>query len=105
MPVSTPDDQASLDATFKSPSDTHNFQYTLSSPSKKDSQQPDPKAKAEYLHQLRASSKKLQDDINDFLTRKMEEDKQAGLDTNKSKIKEELEEENYGEEDANNDEG
>lgn len=55
--------------------------------------------KTEYLSNLRQSVTKLQDEINTFLTEKMEEDKalaaKAGL-----KVDEKKEEERYGEEDV-----
>lgn len=63
-----------------------------------------------HLHSLRSATKFLQDDINTYLTAKMEEDKQAvasnGPDANDRKTKvlrDEEEELNYGEEKVDDD--
>ena len=63
------------------------------------------KKKTAYLSELRSSTKKLQEEINVFLTRKMEEEKAAASSGIKNqggtavdRAKEEKEEENYGEE-------
>ena len=53
--------------------------------------------KTSYLSALRASVVKLQEEVNGFLTRKMEEDKAIAA-TNGTKVDEKKEEENYGEE-------
>lgn len=72
----------------------HTFSHDLPCPSA------DAKAKAEYLSNLRKSARSLQDEVNAFLTKKMEEDKAiaASSGTEKKKAKDEEEEENYGEE-------
>lgn len=67
--------------------------------------------KSAYLSELRASTKELQDEINAFLTQKMEEDKlnagsTGGLGHGKkdgTKPVDEVEEENYGEEGVGDD--
>ena len=50
-----------------------------------------------YLASLRASVVKMQDEINTFLTRKMDEDKQAAAAQGQA-VDDKREEENYGEE-------
>lgn len=99
--MSTPSDtdQTTLAASYKSPTDTKQFQYALDTTVTPNTQL-DNKTQTNYLSQLRASTKNLQDDINDFLTQKMEEDKKNSLESSatKSKTKDEVEEENYGEE-------
>lgn len=55
--------------------------------------------RTKYLGELRTNTKQLQADINKFLTEKMEEDKKRAGDV-QAKKDEELEEENYGEEQA-----
>lgn len=100
--MSAPSDtqQTDLAASYKSPTDTKKFHYTLDTAAIATANSPDKSLQTVYLGQLRASTKKLQDDINDFLTQRMEEDKKNTLEgsATKSKTKEELEEENYGEE-------
>jgi hypothetical protein len=101
--MSTPSDtnQTSLTASYKSPSGAKQFRYAIDTAAEN---QLDTNSKTHYLSQLRASTKNLQNDVNDFLTQKMDEDKKTGLETTvKSKTKEELEEENYGEEVADDD--
>lgn len=100
--MSTPSDhdQTTLAASYKSPTDTKQFQHALNTTVTTPNTQLDNKSQTTYLSQLRASTKNLQDDINDFLTQKMEEDKKNSLEVSvtRSKTKEEVEEENYGEE-------
>lgn len=101
--MSAPSDtnQTSLAASYKSPSGAKQFCYAIDPAA---GNQLDTNSKKQYLSQLRASTKNLQNDVNDFLTQKMDEDKKTGLETTvKSKTKEELEEENYGEEVADDD--
>ncbi|KEF58124.1 uncharacterized protein A1O9_06047 [Exophiala aquamarina CBS 119918] len=94
--------QESLTAAYKSPSGTKQFHYAIENPHV--DKQLDTTSQTSYLSQLRASTKKLQEDINYFLTEKMDEDKKIGLGAMvRSKTKEELEEENYGEEIADDD--
>lgn len=55
-----------------------------------------------YLSELRSGTKTMQENVNKFLTEKMEEDKTQGPSTKSTKIEgqDEVEEENYGEEPA-----
>ena len=55
------------------------------------------KEKTQYLSTLRESIAKLQDEVNGFLTLKMNEDKALAADAGK-KVDDKAEEENYGEE-------
>ncbi|KAH0841352.1 hypothetical protein AYO21_04947 [Fonsecaea monophora] len=103
--MSNPSDHSptALTASYNSPSESKHFQYTITAPQTQDDGSLSAEAKTKYVSELRASSKKLQEDINKFLTEKMEEDKkQTGQhsedSTLKQKSKDELEEENYGEE-------
>lgn len=88
-----------LRAVYNSPNDSKAFEKPL--PSAKPT---DTKSKVAFLSDLRASTKQLQDDVNTFLTAKMEEDKTAssslpdGGGIKKTKLQDEEEEENYGEE-------
>ena len=81
-----------LQATYTSPTSSETFAHTLPS-----AQATSTKAKTVYLSALRVSVVKLQEDINSFLTSKMEEDKtlaaSAGI-----KADDKAEEDNYGEE-------
>lgn len=83
----------SLKATYNAPTATKSFSYTLSSSASVSST----KEKTQYLSSLRTSVGQLQDDINEFLTGKMEEDKALAAGSGK-KIDDKAEEENYGEE-------
>ncbi len=96
---------SSLRATYYSHTGHKDFSHTLTAPPVRKDGAVDLQAKTKYLSELRASTKTLQQDINKFLTAKMEEDKQAIAqndlkNTSKQKSKDELEEENYGEENA-----
>ncbi|GAB7349125.1 hypothetical protein MBLNU459_g8071t1 [Dothideomycetes sp. NU459] len=94
----------SLRATYTSPTTTHTFSSALpstSAPSSESSSSSTVQAKTAYVSALRAKVSGLQEDINAFLTAKMEEDK-AG-DAAKSKRDEEREEQMYGEEDVGED--
>jgi len=93
---------AVLKADYQSPTASKNFQHVISAPSNLDTKPLDVQAKTKYLSDLRASSKRLQEDINIFLTEKMEEDKRAQGQVNTTgasvqKAEDELEEETYGE--------
>ncbi|ETI28719.1 hypothetical protein G647_01170 [Cladophialophora carrionii CBS 160.54] len=108
MSPTTTSPSASLSATYDSPSGHRDFAYTVSTPPVQSDGSIDTKAKTTYLSELRASTRRLQEDINKFLTEKMEEDKKAaGQDgpsgASRQKSKDELEEENYGEETAEDD--
>lgn len=104
MAHSTDKAQASLIAAYTSPNETKQFEHLVPSPQVDSDGNVDTTAKTEYLSQLRASTKKLQEDINTYLTQKMEEDKKAGAETIKGKTADEVEEENYGEAPAGEDE-
>jgi len=100
------DPAATIQGTYTSPSTSRDFSYTiLSAAPASDS---DVQSRTAYLAELGASTKKLQEDINAFLTVKMEEEKASGAQNGVSgatqKSGEELEEENYGEEAAEGDE-
>ena len=92
-----------LKATYDSPSGHKDFANAISAPQSKNDGTANIQAKTKYLSELRASSKNLQEDINKFLTTKMEEDKKTTEQdiknaAAKQRPKDELEEENYGEE-------
>ncbi|KAI9820730.1 MAG: hypothetical protein M1827_005100 [Pycnora praestabilis] len=84
---------STLKAEYASQSSSKTFSHDLP-------KSPDPKnteEKTAYLSTLRTSVIKLQDEVNSFLTQKMEEDKSAAA-ASKGKVDEQREEENYGEE-------
>jgi hypothetical protein len=88
-----------------SPPTTHQFSHPISAPIPTSSSTA-VKDKTAYLCDLRKSTKRLQDEVNIFLTQKMEEDKlhaiKNGHDGQEkdagTKTADEAEEENYGEE-------
>lgn len=86
-------DHVALKAHYRSPSGTKTFTYSMTSiPT-----EPSTTDKTDHLSSLRSSTVKLQEEINVFLTAKMDEDKtQAAADS--LKVDEAKEEENYGEE-------
>lgn len=86
-----------LKADYSSPSTTKTFEHTLPSLSSDPASTKSTKEKTQYLSSLRQSVVKLQDEVNDFLTAKMEEDKALAA-TAGQKIDDKAEEENYGEE-------
>ena len=99
--ASEPNNKNSLTALYTSPTSTHTFSSALPALPASDKVQ----EKTDYLSSLRTNISKLQDDVNTFLTQKMEEDKAAegaGAGGKRSKD-EEREEEMYGEEDAGED--
>ena len=81
-----------LQAIYTSPTSSETFAHTLPSASTASTRE-----KTAYLSALRKSVVKLQEDVNGFLTTKMEEDKalaaNAGI-----KVDDKAEEDNYGEE-------
>ena len=83
---------ATLQADYAGPGDAKSFAYPLPPASNKSTEQ-----KTAYLSALRESVTKLQEDINVFLTSKMEEDK-ASASMAGSNVDDQKEEENYGEE-------
>lgn len=100
-------DGKSLKASYESPSETKDFVHNLSASCSRESTV---EQKTAYLSELRHSVRKLQEDINVFLTEKMAEDKardvQSSPEKSKSrdgKSKDEIEEENYGEEQPEDD--
>lgn len=110
--------KATLHATYTSPTESKIFSNFLSAPPPSSHSPTAVKDKVNYLSSLRASTKQLQEDINTFLTQKMEEDKLSVAvasqkdvvgGTSKEKMgdgksKEELLEENYGEDEMGDEE-
>ena len=90
-----------LTATYTSPTTTHTFSSPLPlTPSSSSSVT----EKTSYMTILRTNTSNLQDEINAFLTTKMEEDKSREAGTGKKvKRDEERLEEMYGEEEADED--
>lgn len=89
-------------AIYSSPTTTDTFEKTLISSNQNTEGS---SSKVVYLHSLRTSTKQLQNDLNQFLTAKMEEDKataatstSTNFHSQASKAPDEEEEENYGEE-------
>ena len=82
-----------LRASYISPKDTHQFELQLPRLSQPLSTQ----EKIDYLSSLRSSVVNLQNEINQFLTAKMEENKTFVL-NGSGKADDRTEEENYGEE-------
>lgn len=82
-----------LRADYSSPQEKKTFAHKLPSIPL----EPTTKEKTNYLSGLRASVVKLQDEVNTFLTAKMEEDKIIAS-SSAGKVDEKKEEENYGEE-------
>lgn len=104
MPEDAASSSASLSATYVSPSGSRNFERMISLPQIERNGSIGAQAKTKYLSELRSSSKRLQEDINKFLTQMMEKDKTVpGQTSEKQKTKDELEEEHYGEEAAEDD--
>jgi hypothetical protein len=92
-----------------SPPTTHQLSYPISAPIPT-SGSTFVKDKTAYLCDLRKSAKRLQDEVNIFLTQKMEEDKlhamkngHDGQEKAGTKTADEAEEENYGEEGVEDD--
>lgn len=95
-----------LSAQYSSPNDTHEFSLPLSvepssssNPTQSTSSQSTSPQSA-YLHGLRESIQSLQNQVNIFITTKMEEDntRASSLKNGNVKHEEELAEQNYGEE-------
>ena len=97
----SPQPSEEVQAHYESPAGTKDFNLPLST---KSSSAPNVREKTAYLSELRASTKRLQENINAFLTEKMAEDKarEAKGDAQGSKtrapVKDDIEEEHYGEE-------
>ena len=93
-----PTEQRSLKAQYTSPHESHEFNTPIVAPCKDN---PSTSERTKYLAELRAHTKKLQADVNKYLTEKMEEDKaRSDESASKDKKHEEFEEQNYGEEQA-----
>ena len=89
--------EMALRAEYSSPSGKQDFAQQLSAKCPRNASTAE---KTAYFSELRARTKKLQENINTFLTAKMEEDKdpdarEKGV---KAETRDEIEEEQYGEE-------
>ena len=106
-PGGTEGSQATLSAIYNAPTASRNLSLPISTPLPSiDSTSV--KAKTAYLAELRSKTKELQENINVFLTQKMEEDKssakaESGQGNLAGKTTDEVEEDHYGEEDAEDD--
>jgi Gon7 family len=91
-----------LAARYRSPTGMKDFTHGLSA---KCSPKATVSETTAYLSELRSGTKTMQENINKFLTEKMEEDKtrEASTKSTKTKGQDEVEEENYGEEPAEED--
>ena len=94
-----------LEAVYTCPTATKTFRHPVTSAVVDVDTDTYVKSKTEYLADLRSSTKLLQEQINTFLTQKMEEDKNLGgikaaSSAQHIKTGDEVEEENYGEENA-----
>ncbi|KAI9871877.1 MAG: hypothetical protein M1830_002344 [Pleopsidium flavum] len=85
--------QATLKAQYASPKGTNTFVHPLDAPRTSQSA----KERSAYFSALRTSVTKLQEEINTFLTQKMEEDKTLLVDRG-GKTDDTKDEDNYGEE-------
>lgn len=97
--MAAPDNQGKspLTASYTSPTGAKEFYYSLPSlPQHISTEQ-----KTRYLSALRSSVANLQEDVNTFLTAKMEEDKTTAPQV-AGKVDDKKEEENYGEETDDN---
>ena len=81
-----------LTASYSAPGTSESFEHLLPATDTSSAE-----GKSEYLSALRGSVSKLQDQINTFLTGKMEEDKALAAAAGQ-KIDDKKEEERYGEE-------
>ncbi|KAA8646909.1 hypothetical protein EYZ11_007538 [Aspergillus tanneri] len=90
----------SLRAVYSAPHSSHTFEHRLASPAaSSDSPSENVKAKVAYLSELRKLVPTLQNDVNVFLTERMEEDKKLAEAQGRHISEQEAkEEENYGEE-------
>ncbi len=107
-----------LTATYTSPSSAKTFTHPISAPLPSPETPTAVQDKVTYLSELRTSTKQLQEEINVFLTQKMEQDKAAagvagmeegpeegGKKKDEGKSKDELMEEKYGEEEGEDSDG
>lgn len=88
----SPPPPTTLKATYTSPTTTQTFTHPLPTATVHTTRE-----KTIYLSALRKSVIQLQEDVNGFLTSKMEDDKALAANTG-VKVDERAEEENYGEE-------
>ena len=91
------DSGTALQADYASPDVTKAFTHPLPAASNASTEE-----KTNYLSALRKSVVKLQEEVNGFLTTKMEEDKASAAGAG-MKIDDKAEEENYGEEKVEDD--
>ena len=87
-----PPNPTTLTATYTNPTTSQIFTHTLPSATVTSTRE-----KTAYLAALRNSVVQLQEDVNVFLTAKMEEDKASAAKSG-VKVDDKVEEENYGEE-------
>jgi hypothetical protein len=99
MAVTSDESAVKLTAEYTSPDGQHTFTYSVPTSTKSETT---PQTTTDFLSDLRKSAVKMQKDVNQFLTQKMEEDKAAsasdGAAGNGSKVDEDKEEDFYGEE-------
>lgn len=93
MAVPNRQGKSQLTASYTSPTGTKDFEHSLPSLP----QQFSTEQKTSYLSALRSAVVKLQEDVNTFLTAKMEEDKVTAPKV-AGKVDDKKEEESYGEE-------
>lgn len=96
---------ATLCAAYHSPSGDKVFRQSIAVPQPAQGAASDTQTKTRYLSELRSSTRILQEEVNKFLTDKMEEDKKSSgpedrTGVAKQKADDELEEEHYGEEEV-----
>ena len=90
---------SNLKASYQSPTGLQKFSHSIASPSARE-----PTSKAAYLGDLRLKTNTMQDEINHFLTTKMEEDKTvSAAATTNGKPRDVQEEEDYGEQKVDQD--
>lgn len=88
-----------LRAVYSAPQSTQTFEHSISSPLPSTDSSENVPIKVAYLSELRKLVPNLQNDINVFLTERMEEDKKLAEAQGRQISEEERkEEENYGEE-------
>ncbi|KAG8531219.1 uncharacterized protein KY384_004577 [Bacidia gigantensis] len=96
-------DKSELKAFYTSPEESQIFTHTLPSATASTAST---EKKTAYLHELKGAVGKLQGEINEFLTDKMEQDKAAEKEGtgNTRSVDENKAEETYGEEDVEGEE-
>ena len=99
----------SIKATYSSPDDSKEVDIPITYPFPSPEDADYPRSKSAFIGDVRSQTKKLQDQINVFLTQKMEEDKvktASGATLNGTgarPVNEDAEEESYGEEKTEDD--